>query len=192
MGYFINETRYPALPRDALNGQLIQFRRKFLHYTDYAEASFDDLFSEKELQNAYRGQVNELRSCYAENMGRGQFRLKPLPMLAQQSPVFGFLVDDYDHDGHLDALATGNFFANEANMGRQDASRGLLLRGNGRGGFVALSPAQTGFSVTGDARRSYRLRNPARIVTAVNAGPLVVHAWQKTTPVSIRPVISSR
>lgn len=48
-------------------------------------------------------------------------------MLVQQSPVFGFLVDDYDHDGHLDALVTGNFYANEANMGRQDASRGLLL-----------------------------------------------------------------
>lgn len=186
MGYFINGTRYPALPRDALNQQLIQFRRKFRHYRDYAEANFNDLFSEEELRGAYRGQASELRSCYAENRGKGpsgavpEFRLRPLPMLAQQAPIFSFLIDDYDHDGHLDALVTGNFYANEANMGRQDASRGLLLKGDGRGGFVALGPGKTGFNVTGDARRSYRLRNPGRIVTAVNAGPLVIHAWMKS------------
>ncbi|GAB3641119.1 CRTAC1 family protein [Spirosoma arcticum] len=192
MGYFINGTRYPALPRDALNQQIIQFRRKFRHYRDYAEADFDDLFSEKELRGAYSGQVSELRSCYAENRGKGpvgrsrsgvpagavpEFTLQPLPMLAQQAPIFGFLVDDYDHDGYLDALVTGNFYANEANMGRQDASRGLLLKGDGRGGFVALGPDKTGFNVTGDARRSHRLRKPERIVTAVNAGPLVIHQW---------------
>ena len=187
MGYFINGTRYPALPRDALNQQVIQFRRKFRHYKDYAEASFADLFSEKELRGACSRQVTELRSCYAENQGNRPagagpaFKLRPLPMLTQQSPIFGFLVDDYDHDGRLDALATGNFYANEANMGRQDASRGVLLKGDGRGAFVALGPGQTGFSVTGDARRSYRLRKPARIVTAVNAGPLVIHTWQKRT-----------
>lgn len=105
--------------------------------------------------------------------------LRPLPMLAQQSPIHSFVVADFDHDGHLDALATGNFFGNQANTGRQDASRGLLLRGNGRGSFVALGPEQTGFRVVGDARRSYRLRNPDRIVTAVNAGPLVVHRWHR-------------
>lgn len=180
MGYFINGTRYPALPRDALNQQVIQFRRKFLHYTDYAEATFNDLFSGKELAGAYQAQVSELRSCYAENKGKGQFTLRPLPMLAQQAPIFGFVVDDFDHDGHLDALATGNFFANEANMGRQDASRGVLLKGDGRGGFNALGPHQTGFSASGDTRRSYRLHKPARIVTAVNAGPLLIHALRSS------------
>ena len=182
MGYFINGTQYPALPRDALNQQIIQFRRKFLRYQDYARADFDDLFSEKELRGAYRGQVSELRSCYAENRGKGptgkpEFNVRPLPLLAQQSPIFGLVVEDFDHDGNLDGLATGNFYANEANMGRQDASRGLLLKGDGRGGFVVLGPNKTGFSVTGDARRSYRLQNPTRIVTVVNNGPLVVHAW---------------
>ncbi|MEZ0485203.1 FG-GAP-like repeat-containing protein [Fibrella aquatica] len=176
LGYVINGVRYPALPRDAINQQIIQFRRKYLHYIDYAKAEFDDLFSESELQNAYKGQVTELQSCYAENIGHGQFRLRPLPLLAQQSPIFGYVVDDFDHDGKLDALATGNFYPNEANMGRQDASRGILLKGDGRGGFTTLTSAQTGFSVAGDARRSYRLKNPARIVTAVSNGPLTVHS----------------
>ena len=178
MGYVINGTRYPVLPRDALNQQIIQFRRKFKRYKDYSEATFDDLFSEEEIKRAYQAQVSELRSCYAENRGNGQFALRPLPMLAQQAPIFGFVVDDFDRDGHLDALATGNFYPNEANMGRQDASRGLLLKGDGKGGFVTLGPDQTGFLVSGDARRSYRLRHPDRIVTVVNGGPLVVHRWK--------------
>ncbi|MCX6217298.1 FG-GAP-like repeat-containing protein [Spirosoma sp.] len=176
MGYFINGARYPALPRDALNQQVIQFRRKFLRYADYAEADFDALFSEKDLDGVYRAYVSELRSCYAENLGNGKFRLKPLPTVAQEAPIFGFVVDDFDKDGKLDALATGNFYGNEANMGRQDASRGLLLKGDGQGRFVGVPSTQTGFSVTGDARRSYKLHKPERIVTAINNGPLVVHA----------------
>ncbi|GAA4402828.1 VCBS repeat-containing protein [Nibrella viscosa] len=179
MGYFINGTRYPALPRETLNQQIIQFRRKYQHYADYANANFDQLFPAEELQDAFRGDVTELRSCYAENLGGGQFKLRPLPIPAQQAPVFGFLVEDFDHDGHPDALVTGNFFGNEANMGRQDASRGLLLKGDGRGGFTAIGPDQTGFSVIGDARRSYRLHTPERIITAINSGVPVVHQWRR-------------
>ena len=177
LGYVIDGTRYPALPRDALNQQLVQFRRKFLHYADYAKAGFDDLFSKNDLEGAWRGDAQELRSCYAENLGGGNFALHPLPMLAQVAPIWSFVVRDFDGDGHLDALATGNFYGNEANMGRQDASPGLLLRGDGRGNFTALGPDQTGFRVAGDARRSYLLHNPDRVVTAVNGGGVKVQGW---------------
>ena len=177
LGYVIDGTRYPALPRDALNQQIVQFRRKFLHYADYAKAGFDELFSKNDLEGAWRGEARELRSCYAENLGGGRFALRPLPMLAQMSPIFGFVVRDFDGDGHLDALATGGFWGNEANMGRQDASPGLLLRSDGRGGFTALDPGQSGFQVVGDARRSCVLSRPTRVVTALNSGPVAVHRW---------------
>lgn len=180
MGYFIRGKCYPALPRESLNQQIIQFRRKYPRYADYAQVTFAELFTTKERTEAYLGQVSQLRSCYAENLGNGEFRLNPLPTLAQISPIFGFLIDDFDQDGHLDALATGNFYPNEVNMGRQDASRGLLLRGNGKGRFVAVDPATSGFRVGGDARKSYRLRPGNRIITAVNSGPLVMHSWLKS------------
>lgn len=177
MGYFIQGKCYPALPRESLNQQVIQFRRKYLKYADYARATFDDLFSDEERTDAYQAQVSQLQSCYAENLGKGQFKLTPLPLLAQQSPIFGFVIDDFDHDGHLDAIATGNFYPNEVNMGRQDASQGLLLRGDGNGHFTVLGPSQSGFRVVGDARRSYRLGTSRRIVTATNSSGLVVHSW---------------
>lgn len=177
MGYFIQGKCYPALPREALNQQVIQFRRKYLKYADYAKAEFDDLFSNDDRKNAYEAKASQLQSCYAENLGNGKFILRPLPLPVQQSPVFGFVIDDFDRDGKLDALATGNFYPNEVNMGRQDSSRGLLLRGDGKGGFSVLGNDKSGFRVVGDARRSYRLGTSRRIVTAVNSSGLVIHQW---------------
>jgi len=37
-------------------------------------------------------------------------------------------------------------------MGRYDAGYGLLLAGDGRGGFKAVPPAESGFSVKGETR----------------------------------------
>lgn len=177
MGYFVQGKCYPALPRESLNQQIIQFRRKYQRYADYAAVKFDDLFPAEEQKGAYAAEATQLQSCYAENLGKGEFRLRALPLLAQQAPIFGFLVNDFDKDGHLDALATGNFYPNEVNMGRQDASQGLLLRGNGKGGFMAIEPGQSGFRVAGDARKSYQIQPGNRIITATNGGGLVVHSW---------------
>ncbi|WP_373549256.1 VCBS repeat-containing protein [Haliscomenobacter sp.] len=172
MGYFIQGKCVPALPRDALNQQMVQFRRKYALYADYAKVGFADLFSKKERADAQELQAKELRSCYAENQGNGQFVLKPLPLLAQQSPIFGFLVKDVDGDGHLDALATGNFYANEGHMGRQDASRGIWLKGNGKGGFVVVPNEESGLAITGDARRSYWI-DTNRFFTTLNGGEVL-------------------
>ena len=173
MGYFIQGKCVPALPRDALNQQMVQFRRKYPLYADYSKVGFADLFSKKERADAQQLQAKELRSCYAENQGNGQFVLQALPLLAQQSPIFGFLVKDFDRDGHLDALATGNFYANEGHMGRQDASRGVWLKGNGKGGFAVVANEESGLNIPGDARRSYWI-DATRFFTTVNGGSVLV------------------
>lgn len=173
MGYFIQGTCFPALPRDALSQQMVQFRRKYQLYAEYAKVRFADLFPAADRKDAIQRQAKELRSCYAENQGNGQFVLHALPLEAQRSPIFGFLVADFDQDGQLDALATGNFYPNEAHMGRQDASRGVWLKGNGKGGFKAMPNAASGLNIAGDARKSYWL-DQQRFFTAVNGGSIVV------------------
>lgn len=173
MGYYIQGTCVPALPRDALIQQMVQFRKKYTHYADYAEAKFADLFSEQDRKDALKLQAKELRSCYAENQGKGNFVLQPLPLAAQRSPIFGFLTGDFDHDGKLDALATGNFYPNEAHMGREDASRGIWLKGNGHGGFQVVPNEKSGLNLPGDTRKSYWL-DDQRFFTAVNSGTVLV------------------
>ncbi|WP_202806392.1 VCBS repeat-containing protein [Fibrisoma limi] len=177
MGFFLQGQCYPVLPREALNQQIIQFRRKYPRYVDYAEVTFADLFKADERDGAWVGQVTQLQSCYAENLGSGQFRLRPLPLPVQQAPVAGFVIDDFNQDGHPDALVTGNFYANEVNMGRQDASQGVLLLGNGKGGFTAVDAERSGLRLRGDTRKSYRLFPGRRVVTATNNGRFVVHSW---------------
>ncbi|QJD80344.1 VCBS repeat-containing protein [Spirosoma rhododendri] len=171
MGYFIDGVCYPAIPRDALNQQVIQFRRKYQRFADYASVTFDELLTADERKDAYRVQATYLQSAYLENRGKGQFVVHPLPSMAQVSPVFGIVPYDVNHDGKLDAILTGNFYPNEVNMGREDASLGLVLLGDGRGHFKPVSPVASGLLIRGDARTSALLRTknkPPVLLTAVN------------------------
>jgi hypothetical protein len=183
MGYFIKGVRYPAMPRDALNQQVIQFRRKYQRYADYAKVAFDDLLTKDDLDGAYQAEATYLQSAYIENLGNGEFKLTPLPRMAQQSPVFGAVVQDFNHDGNLDAVLTGNFFPNEVNMGREDASFGLVLLGDGRGHFKPLMPRESGFLISGDARQSVFLTGKgldSLLVTAVNGKGLQINRYLPT------------
>ncbi|WP_229369972.1 VCBS repeat-containing protein [Fibrivirga algicola] len=172
MGYFINGMCYPAIPRDALNQQVIQFRRKYQRFADYAAVTFDELLTKDELTDAYQAQATYLQSAYIENQGKGKFVVHALPRPAQVAPTFGIVVHDFNHDGHLDAVLTGNFYPNEVNMGREDASYGVVLLGDGRGHFKPLDPTTSGLLIRGDARSSALLHGPNKetlLFTAINS-----------------------
>ena len=139
MGHYLGDKMYPAHPRDAINQQVIQFRKKFQSYGIYAKMTFGDLFSEVELQNAYQSEVQTLESAVLLNVGAGKFVVKALPKVAQQSPIFGIVPCDFNQDGSLDLALSGNFYPNEVHEGRQDASRGLLLLGDGKGNFTSAN-----------------------------------------------------
>jgi hypothetical protein len=178
MGYFIQGKRYPSIPRDALNQQVIQFRRKFPHYADYAKVTFDELLSSDETKGAHSGEATYLQSAYIENTGNGNFKIRALPIEAQKSPVFGIVTGDVNADGHEDVILTGNFYPNEVNMGRQDASTGLLLLGNGKGDFKSVQCLESGLMIHGDARKSVFFKGTNQekwLLTAVNSGSIQIN-----------------
>ncbi|MBN8246141.1 MAG: VCBS repeat-containing protein [Verrucomicrobia bacterium] len=80
------------------------------------------------------------------------FELRSLPMQAQWAPVFGVAPADFDGDGHLDLLLAQNLFAVRPEDTRLDAGRGLLLRGDGRGGFTAIPGEVSGVAIYGEQR----------------------------------------
>ena len=86
-------------------------------------------------------------------LNRGtRWESRPLPDLAQWAPGFGLAAADFDGDGHLDVFLAQNAFDFDLDSGRGDAGVGVCLRGDGRGGFRALSPRESGISLHGAQR----------------------------------------
>ena len=149
---------YLVHPRETLTDQWPAVKKKFPSYADYGSKLFADLISAEQRAGALTLEATNFASVYIENRGKGQFAVRPLPVEAQFSPMFGMLATDVDHDGNLDVLLVGNDYANEVLSGQYDAGYGLWLRGNGRGKFTAISPGRSGFVVPGDGKALVQLR----------------------------------
>ncbi len=113
-----------------------------------------------------------------ENLGNGQFKLHPLPRMAQTAPVKGVVCDDLDLDGDPDIILTGNEYNTEVVTGRYDALRGLVLRNEGGLNFHPLSSEASGLQITGDQRAALTLKRAngeIALLVCTNGGP--VHAF---------------
>jgi hypothetical protein len=82
-------------------------------------------------------------------------------MPVQVAPVNGMVVNDFNGDGNLDVLMVGNNFGNEVFAGRYDAFTGLVLLGDGKGGFRVVNSDESGFNVGGDAKGLARVVRPS-------------------------------
>ncbi len=152
LSYYLGGKSYPVAPRDAMIDQIIAMKGRFKRYADYDTATLDRTFSSEELKGAYVAETYTMQSSLVENLGNGKFALRPLPTAAQFAPVYGMLVADRNGDGALDVLMAGNSYASETQFGWYDASVGVLLLGNGKGGFSEAGYTKSGFFVDGDAK----------------------------------------
>jgi hypothetical protein len=82
----------------------------------------------------------------------GRYRFEPLPRIAQIAPIQGLVAGDFDGDGRADIYAVQNSYAPIPSVGRFDGGLSQLLRGDGRGGFTPVPPAESGLVVPGDAK----------------------------------------
>jgi enediyne biosynthesis protein E4 len=150
--YFVQGKSYPIYHRNLLFSQIPSLKNKFQTYEDYARATFDDIFPADDLKNTYIRDCKYFESAWIENLGDGTFKMHSLPVEAQISPVFGILSDDYNSDGKPDLLITGNSYSSNVFTGQYDALIGLLLAGDGKGGFLAVPGRESGFFADGDTK----------------------------------------
>jgi hypothetical protein len=177
MCYFVQGENYIAHTRDDMIAQVSAMRARFRTYQEYAEASFEESFLASELKDAYVVRAETFETTYLENLGEGQFTMRPLPLAAQFSPVFGATVGDYNQDGKMDALLTGNFYSSVVSTGKYDASIGLLLMGDGEGNFQPIWGPEAGILADGDTKGMAQMvsaKGKLRVIVASNSGPLKV------------------
>ncbi|WP_419213595.1 VCBS repeat-containing protein [Maribacter sp. X9] len=151
MTYYTDGDEFIVHSRDEIIGQINAMRARFKTYESYSDVTFEKAFLPEEIEGSYILRSNLFESSFLENLGNGQFSIKALPKSCQMGPIEGILVDDFDGDGALDALLTGNSYTTEVSTGRYDAIKGIVLKGNGRGRFSTLSIEETGFLNDWDA-----------------------------------------
>ncbi|TAE49661.1 MAG: RNA-binding protein [Bacteroidetes bacterium] len=148
---------YPIHQREDLIKQWLPVKRRYNTFAEYSTATYEQLIPEKDREGALTLSATYMESSYIENLGGGKFAIRPLPHLAQLSPLQGMQAGDFTGDGLTDLLLLGNTYDTEVFTGKYDAFAGLLLSGDGKGNFTPISIDQSGFFVPHDARALVRL-----------------------------------
>jgi hypothetical protein len=162
------ERSYPVALRHDLVEVLPYLKKKYLKYESYKEQGVEDIFTAEQLSKAVKLEAYELRSCVLINDKKGGYVVKPLPVQAQLSSVYGIGMDDYDGDGKMDLLTGGNFYQSKPEVGIYDASYGLLLKGDGKGEFVAMNSDRSGFFSKGAIRNIITINAGKQKLTVVS------------------------
>jgi hypothetical protein len=175
---------YPLRGRSKLAYSFPWLPKKFPTYKAYAQATVEDIFDLENLTHGAqlialnRYAATELASGIFLQQANGTFVFQPLPRVAQIAPINAFVFRDLDGDGKPDLLCVGNNFGPEPSTGRFDGGVSVLLKGDGRGNFQPVLPAQSGFVVVGDARSAVALDVGAKhrpaVVIARCEGPLLL------------------
>lgn len=180
--YYIQGKKYPYPSRDELLEQITPLRRKFVKYADYADATLETIFPQEQIAQATVFTCDYDATSIFLNDGKGKFTVKALPILAQFSKVHGIVVDDFNRDGREDILCVGNFYPYRVQMGRSDASLGVLLYGDKKGNFTPQMPYQSGVYAGGDVRAIASIKSASggnMLIIAKNDAPVQVLRWKK-------------
>jgi hypothetical protein len=119
-------------------------------FAAYGDATIEQVLGPA-MARVERRELNTMEHAVFLNRGQ-RFERVALPVEAQFAPAFSAGVADFDGDGAEDVFLAQNFFPTAIGMPRYDAGRGLLLRGDGRGGLAAMSAQRSGILVYGDQR----------------------------------------
>jgi enediyne biosynthesis protein E4 len=132
-------------------GRSIRFiAERWTSHGAFAKATLQEILGDR------MGRLQSVEAASFESMlflnRSNRFEPHPLPVEAQMAPAFAVCVSDFDGDGKDDVFLSQNFFASQPDVPRYDAGRGLLLKGDGKGGFAPMPGQESGLKIYGEQR----------------------------------------
>ncbi|HEY9008922.1 MAG TPA: VCBS repeat-containing protein [Ohtaekwangia sp.] len=149
---YIQHKEYPVYPRETMTDQMAGLKKTLRKYSLYGSKTFADIFPAETLKDAIIYQSKQMASSYIENLGKGKFKISPLPVTAQLSPIFGIVTTDINNDNYIDVLSVGNSYAADPLTGYYDAGIGTCMLGNGNSTFKNIPVTQSNFFIDKDAK----------------------------------------
>ncbi|MDX2284784.1 MAG: VCBS repeat-containing protein [Bacteroidia bacterium] len=174
---YVQGVRYPYVTRDELLGQIGSMRQRFSSYESYADATLETIFGAEALGQAGHLTANHLATSLFLNQGAAPFALAELPVQAQYAPVHASEVLDANSDGHPDLLLCGNSRHFKLRLGYADANYGVLLLGDGQGGFRYLPQRESGLRLRGEVRSIRRVGQT--LLFGIQEGPVRAYQLQR-------------
>ncbi len=140
----------PVFMKVEMEGQMPMMKKQNLRNEQYAQQAIQDLFPKQLLDKATLKTVSTSTSYVAYNLGKGNFKLQPLPMQAQLSSIKTISFLNANADQLPDIVIGGNEFGFQPQLGRLDASTGELLINQKDHFTMATAPA--GLQLNGQVR----------------------------------------
>lgn len=147
-----NDRAYPFFGLAKYGMQHHQLMQRYRSFEIFADLDMEDIFSQDQLDQAFRFEADTFASSIIYNNGDGTFTSQKLPDLAQISPIKSILIHDIECNGHNDLILAGNIYATDPEIPRADAGNGLWLKNDGDGNFTPVSPFESGFLAPEDVK----------------------------------------
>ncbi len=154
--YYLDNKELPFTNKSDLEKQLPEIKKKFLYAKDFARTPLKEIFGADKLNKADLFSADYFSNAVLVNDGKLNFEVLSLPWEAQLTPYKTAAMSDINKDNLPDIILGGNYYANNIQLGRDDADFGSVLINKGKGVFKYEE--LNGIQIKGEIRHLKKIR----------------------------------